>query len=56
MQMNSHQQIKIDIYEKCEVGTDTEVLLIGDINLPVYFNSTSQYQILHIYGKISNLI
>jgi hypothetical protein len=36
-------------------GISTEVLLI-DINLPVYFNSTSQYQILHIYGKILGLI
>jgi hypothetical protein len=36
-------------------GISTEVLLI-DIDLPVYFNSTSQISNSDIYGKISNLI
>jgi hypothetical protein len=34
---------KLDIYMRSDInGISTEVLLIGDINLPVYYNSTSQ--------------
>jgi hypothetical protein len=48
---------KLDIYMRSDInGISTEVLLIGDINLPFIITQLVNCQILHIYGKILGLI